>query len=110
MYVVHVHYPFFLEKHEENLNYIKEHDNIILSQINQLRQITETAQSQIEEEKSLRKISDDKILKDIINYVENKYEEKFQVMEKNLLETEKNLVNMNKDYVRSFQGIINKQT
>ena len=100
---------FFLEKHEENLNYIKEHDNIILSQINQLRQITETAQSQIEEEKSLRKISDDKILKDIINYVENKYEEKFQVMEKNLLETEKNLVNMNKDYVRSFQGIINKQ-
>lgn len=30
-------------------------------------------------------------------------------MEKNLLETEKNLVNMNKDYVKSIQSIINKQ-
>ena len=100
---------FFLEKHEENLNYIKDHDNIILAQINQLKQVTEKVQTQIEEEKSLRKISNDKILKDIINYVENKYEEKFQIMEKNLLETEKNLVNMNKDYVKSFQGIINKQ-
>ena len=100
---------FFLEIHEENLNYIKDHDNIILAQINQLKQVTEKVQAQIEEEKSLRKISNDKILKDIINYVENKYEEKFQIMEKNLLETEKNLVNMNKDYVKSFQGIINKQ-
>ena len=100
---------FFLEKHEENLNYIKDHDNTILAQINQLKQVTEKVQAQIEEEKSLRKISNDKILKDIINYVENKYEEKFQIMEKNLLETEKNLVNMNKDYVKSFQGIINKQ-
>ena len=100
---------FFLEKHEENLNYIKDHDNIILAQINQLKQVTEKVQAQIEEEKSLRKISNDKILRDIINYVENKYEEKFQIMEKNLLETEKNLVNMNKDYVKSFQGIINKQ-
>ena len=100
---------FLLEKHEENLNYIKDHDNIILAQINQLKQITENVQAQIAEEKNLRKISNDKILKDILNYVENKYEEKFQIMEKNLLETEKNLVNMNKDYVRSFQGIINKQ-
>ena len=100
---------FFLEKHEENLNYIKDHDNVILAQINQLKQITENVQAQIAEEKNLRKISNDKILKDILNYVENKYEEKFQIMEKNLLETEKNLVNMNKDYVRSFQGIINKQ-
>jgi hypothetical protein len=100
---------FFLEKHEENLNYIKDHDNIIIAQINQLKQATESVQAQIEEEKSLRKINNDKILKDIINYVENKYEEKFQIMEKNLLETEKNLVNMNKDYVKSFQGIINKQ-
>ena len=100
---------FFLEKHEENLNYIKDHDNIIIAQINQLKQATESVQAQIEEEKSLRKINNDKTLKDIINYVENKYEEKFQIMEKNLLETEKNLVNMNKDYVKSFQGIINKQ-
>ena len=74
---------FFLEKHEENLNYIKDHDNIILAQINQLKQVTEKVQAQIEEEKSLRKISNDKILKDIINYVENKYEEKFKIMEKN---------------------------
>ena len=100
---------FFLEKHEENLNYIKDHTNIIQSQVNQLRQITENTQVQIEEEKNLRKMNNDKILKDIINYIENKYEEKFQIMEKNLLETEKNLVNMNKDYVKSFQGIISKQ-
>ena len=80
---------FFLEKHEENLNYIKDHDNIILSQINQVKQINENIQ--------------------IINFINNKYEEKFQIMEKNLLETEKNLVNMNKDYVKSIQGIINKQ-
>ena len=80
---------FFLEKHEENLNYIKDHDNVILAQIEQIKQLTENVQAQVEDEKSLRKISNDKILKDIINYVENKYEEKFQIMEKNLLETEK---------------------
>ena len=100
---------FFLEKHEENLNYIKDHNNVVFSQINNLKKITESFQVQIEEEKNLRKINNDKILKDIINYVENKYEEKFQIMEKNLLETEKNLVNMNKDYVKSIQSIINKQ-
>ena len=49
------------------------------------------------------------MLKDIINYVENKYEEKFQIMEKNILETEKNLVNMNKDYVKTLKEIMNKQ-
>ena len=100
---------FFLEKHEENLNYIKDHDNIILSQINQVKKINENIQMQIAEEKKLRKINNDKILKDVINFINNKYEEKFQIMEKNLLETEKNLVNMNKDYVKSIQGIINKQ-
>ena len=100
---------FFLEKHEENLNYIKDHNNVVFSQINNLKKITESFQVQIEEEKNLRKINNDKILKDIINYVENKYEEKFQIIEKNLLETEKNLVNMNKDYVKSIQSIINKQ-
>ena len=100
---------FFLEKHEENLNYIKDHNNIILSQINQVKQINENIQMQIAEEKKLRKINNDKILKDVINFINNKYEEKFQIMEKNLLETEKNLVNMNKDYVKSIQGIINKQ-
>ena len=100
---------FFLEKHEENLNYIKDHDNIILSQINQVKQINENIQMQIAEEKKLRKINNDKILKDVINFINNKYEEKLQIMEKNLLETEKNLVNMNKDYVKSIQGIINKQ-
>ena len=100
---------FFLEKHEENLNYIKDHDNIILAQINQLKQLTEKTQIQIEEEKNLRKINNDKMLKDIINYVENKYEEKFQIMEKNILETEKNLVNMNKDYVKTLKEIMNKQ-
>ena len=100
---------FFLEKHEENLNYIKDHDNIIMAQINQFKQITESVQARIEEEKNLRKINNDKMMKDIYNYIENKYEEKFQIMEKNLLETEKNLVNMNKDYVKSFQGILNKQ-
>ena len=97
------------KKHEENLNYIKDHDNIILSQINQVKQINENIQMQIAEEKKLRKINNDKILKDVINFINNKYEEKFQIMEKNLLETEKNLVNMNKDYVKSIQGIINKQ-
>ena len=100
---------FFLEKHEENLNYIKDHDNVIQSQINQYKQITENVRAQIEEEKNLRKLNNDKMMKDIFNYIENKYEEKFQIIEKNILETEKNLVNMNKDYVKSFQGILNKQ-
>ena len=72
---------FFLEKHEENLNYIKDHDNIILSQINQVKQINENIQMQIAEEKKLRKINNDKILKDVINFINNKYEEKFQIME-----------------------------
>ena len=100
---------FFLEKHKENLNYIKDHDSIIQAQLNKVKEVNENIQAQIIEEKKLRKNNYDIILKDVIKYINNKYEEKFQTFEKNLLETEKNLVNMNKDYVKSFQEIFNKQ-
>ena len=100
---------FFLEKHKENLNYMKDHDSIIQAQLNKVKQVNENIQVQIIEEKNLRKNNYDRILKDVINYINNKYEEKFQTFEKNLLETEKNLVNMNKDYVKSIQEIFNKQ-
>ena len=100
---------FFLEKHKENLNYMKDHDSIIQAQLNKVKQVNENIQAQIIEEKNLRKNNYDRILKDVINYINNKYEEKFQTFEKNLLETEKNLVNMNKDYVKSIQEIFNKQ-
>ena len=100
---------FFLEKHKENLNYMKDHDSIIQAQLNKVKQVNENIQAQIIEEKNLRKNNYDRILKDVINYINNKYEEKFQTFEKNLLETEKNLVNMNKDYIKSIQEIFNKQ-
>ena len=100
---------FFAEKHEENLNYIKDHNNIILSKINQLKEFIDTVQGQLGEEMNYRKINDDKILKDITIYINQKYDEKFKIIEKNLLETEKNLINMNKDNIKAFQELITRQ-
>ena len=100
---------FFAEKHQENLAYIKDHNDIILSKINQLKEFIDSVQAQLGEEMNFRKISDDKIIKDITNHINQKYDEKFKIIEINTLETEKNLINMNKDYVKSFQEIITKQ-
>ena len=100
---------FFADKHQENLNYIKDHNNIILSKINQLKEFIDRVQAQVGEEMNYRKISDDKIIKDITNYVNQRYDEKFKSIEKSTLETEKNLINMNKDCMKTFQEIITKQ-
>ena len=100
---------FFADKHQENLNYIKDHNNIILSKINQLKEFIDRVQAQVGEEMNYRKISDDKIIKDITNYVNQRYDEKFKNIEKSTLETEKNLINMNKDCMKTFQEIITKQ-
>ena len=100
---------FFAEKHEENLNYIKDHNNIILSKVNQLKEFIDTVQGQLGEEMNYRKINDDKILKDITIYINQKYDEKFKIIEKNSLETEKNLINMNKDNIKAFQELITRQ-
>ena len=100
---------FFADKHQENLNYIKDHNNIILSKINQLKDFIDHVQTQVGEEMNYRKISDDKILKDITNYINQRYDEKFKSIEKSTLETEKNLINMNKDCMKTFQEIISKQ-
>ena len=100
---------FFADKHQENLNYIKDHNSIILSKINQLKEFIDKLQLQIGEEINYRKMNDDKIIKDLTNYINQKYEEKFKILEKNSLETEKNLINMNKDYAKTFNDIITKQ-
>ena len=101
---------FFADKHQENLNYIKDHNSIILSKINQLKEFIEGLQAQIAEETNYRKKNDDKIIKDITIYINQKYEEKFKNIEKNSLETEKNLINMNKDCIKSFQELVKKQS
>ena len=100
---------FFADKHQENLNYIKDHNNIILSKINQLKDFIDHVQTQVGEEMNYRKISDEKIIKDITNYINQRYDEKFKSIEKSTLETEKNLINMNKDCMKTFQEIISKQ-
>ena len=100
---------FFADKHQENLNYIKDHNSIILSKINQLKEFIDKLQLQIGEEINYRKMNDDKIIKDLTNYINQKYDEKFKILEKNTLETEKNLINMNKDYANTFNDIITKQ-
>ena len=100
---------FFADKHQENLDYIKEHYGVISSKINQLKEFIDGVQAQLGEEINIRKVNDDKIIKDVSIYINQKYDEKFKVIEKNSLETEKNLINMNKDYVKSLQEIIAKQ-
>ena len=100
---------FFADKHQENLDYIKDHNSIILSKINQLKGFIDGIQAQMGEEMNLRKFSDDKIIKDVTDYVNQKYDEKFKTIERNALETEKNLINMNKDCIKTFQEIIAKQ-
>ena len=100
---------FFSEKHQENLNYIKDNNNLILSKINQLNEFIDKVQVQVAEETNCRKINDNKILKDVINYMVQEYEKKFKNLEKNSLETEKKLINMNKDYAKTIQEIVAKQ-
>jgi hypothetical protein len=100
---------FFADKHQENLDYIKEHYSVISSKINQLKEFIDGVHTQLGEEINIRKKNDDKIIKDVSSYINQKYDEKFKIIEKNSLETEKNLINMNKDYVKSLQEIIAKQ-
>jgi hypothetical protein len=100
---------FFADKHQENLSYIKDHKNIILSKINRLKGFRDGIQAQMGEEMNLRKISDEKIMKEVTTFIDQKYDEKFKTIEKNALETEKNLINMNKDCMKTFQEIITKQ-
>lgn len=100
---------FFTDKHNENLKYIKEHDNVIISKINQLKDFINNMEVNLGEEIKCRKYSDEKIFTDITNYLKNNYEEKFKYMEKKILETEKNLINMNKDFVHTIQDRVSKQ-
>ena len=79
---------FFADKHQENLDYIKEHYSVISSKINQLKEFIDGVKAQLGEEINIRKINDDKIIKDVSSYINQKYDEKFKIIEKNSLETE----------------------
>ena len=94
---------------QENVNFINEHNNVILSKINQLKDYIDETNKNISEEINCRKFNDEKIFTDITNIITKKYEDRFKIIEKNSLETEKNLINMNKDYIKTFQDILSKQ-
>ena len=94
---------------QQNINFINEHNNVILSKINQLKDYIDETNKSISEEINCRKFNDEKIFQDITNIITKKYEDRFKIVEKNSLETEKNLINMNKDYIKTFQEILSKQ-
>ncbi len=91
----------------ENLNFIKKQTENLNQKINQVKKLTELVENNLNEEVKNRKLQNEKFYNDIYKLLAI-YDEKFKKVEKDGLETEKNLIAMIKDYVKTLKELMNK--
>ena len=91
----------------ENLNFIKKQSENLNQKINQVKKLTELVENNLNEEVKNRKLQNEKFYNDIYKLLAI-YDEKFKKVEKDGLETEKNLIAMIKDYVKTLKDLMNK--
>ena len=91
----------------ENLNFIKKQTENLNQKINQVKKLTELVENNLNEEVKNRKLQNEKFYNDIYKLLAI-YDEKFKKVEKDGLETEKNLIAMIKDYVKTLKDLMNK--
>ena len=82
-------------------------DNRINAQFSQLKNLITINDKNIKEEQEYRKTMINDLRNEILNIFGEK-DEQISKLERNQLETEKNLISLNKDYIQSFNELINK--
>ena len=91
----------------ENMNFIKQQSENMNQKIGQLKKLIDLVEINLNEEVKNRKMQNEKFFSDISKLL-SIYDEKFKKVEKDSLETEKNLIAMIKDYVKTLKDLINK--
>ena len=82
-------------------------DNRINAQFSQLKNLISINDKNIKEEQEFRKTMINDLRNEILNIFAEK-DDQLSKLERNQLETEKNLISLNKDYIQSFNELINK--
>ena len=82
-------------------------DNRINAQFGQLKNLISINDKNIKEEQEFRKTMINDLRIEILNIFAEK-DDQISKLERNQLETEKNLISLNKDYIQSFNELINK--
>ena len=91
----------------ENMNFIKQQSENMNQKIGQVKKLIDLVEINLNEEVKNRKMQNEKFFSDITKLL-SIYDEKFKKVEKDSLETEKNLIAMIKDYVKTLNDLINK--
>ena len=91
----------------ENMNFIKQQSENMNQKIGQVKKLIDLVEINLNEEVKNRKMQNEKFFSDISKLL-SIYDEKFKKVEKDSLETEKNLIAMIKDYVKTLNDLINK--
>ena len=82
-------------------------DNRINAQLSQLKNLISINDKNIKEEQEYRKTMINDLRNETLNIFAEK-DDQLSKLERNQLETEKNLISLNKDYIQSFNELINK--
>ena len=96
-----------LQQQNELIKMEDARDNRINAQINQLKNLMTIKDNSIKEEQEYRKTMVNGLRNEILAIFGEK-DDQISKLEKSQLETEKNLISLNKDYIQSFNELISK--
>ena len=96
-----------LQQQNELIKMEDARDNRINAQINQLKNLMTIKDNSIKEEQEYRKTMVNDLRNEILAIFGEK-DDQISKLEKSQLETEKNLISLNKDYIQSFNELISK--
>ena len=96
-----------LQQQNELIKMEDARDNRINAQFSQLKNLISINDNNIKEEQEYRKTMINDLRNEILNIFGEK-DDQISKLERNQLETEKNLISLNKDYIQSFNELINK--
>ena len=96
-----------LQQQNELIKMEEAKDNRVNAQFGQLKNLISINDNNIKEEQEFRKTMINDLRNEILTIFSEK-DDQFGKLEKNQLETEKNIISLNKDYIQSFNELINK--
>ena len=96
-----------LQQQNELIKMEDARDNRINTQFSQLKNLISINDNNIKEEQEYRKTMINDLRNEILNIFGEK-DDQISKLERSQLETEKNLISINKDYIQSFNELINK--
>ena len=96
-----------LQQQNELIKMDETKDNRINAQFSQLKNLISINDKNIKEEQEYRKIMINDLRNEILTIFGEK-DDQISKLERSQLETEKNLISLNKDYIQSFNELINK--